>query len=418
MERGSPLFPYLLRRSALYLALTLTASLGGVPVTAATADDAVRCVQAFLDFEGYDPGPIDGALGGRTVAAAAEFAATDGQALPALSAASAAAWCANARDDAAFARLLGFDYAPELLPHQGVTSNRDPDQVLVGDSRGHFIRAERNVGDTAALGFVGLDDGLVAARIRVRYADEGHPDDWFWNDEPGVQQRFELAEERDFSMRNGETYWHRLSVFVPGDLVVAPLDQLVLTDMKPKTDAALYDPVFALKLGEKYLQVDHLLGRPYQCMNGYSEGGHENTYCDLSKEQAFIAPTETVRDRWLNFVYRMHWADDASGQFHLWLDDELIMGVGGPTAHGGAIVLNKFGVYRGFQGSQGTPQPDARLWFAGVGRADSCAALGLSSCEALEADVERIDTPGIIGRNLVEEDAMSDYLAAGGQPYR
>lgn len=398
-------------RIAISAAVALTFALAA---TTASAND-VRCTQAFLDFKGYDPGPIDGAFGGKTAAAAVEFVEDTGTDIAELTRETAADWCALARADADFARLLDYDYAAGALWQGGVTSNRNVDQILLGDSPGNFVLAERNVGNSGALGFIELDGGYVAARIRVLYEDEGHRDDWFWNDDPGVQQRFELAEERSFSMRPGETWWLRMSVFIPGDVFVANRDQLVLSDLKPRTDRALLDPLLNIKLGDRYFQIDHLIGRPYTCAHGYSEGGHENTVCDQSKEQAFIAPTGDVRDRWINLVYRFRWADDDSGRFHLWVDDELVMGMAGVSSHGGQIIQNKFGIYRGFYGSQGTPQPPARIYFAGVGRAETCAGIGLQNCAALEADLERIETPGVIGRNYVEDTALTDYLAAGGE---
>jgi hypothetical protein len=320
-----------------------------------------------------------------------------------------------AKEDEAFARLLDFSYAVDGLWDDGVTSNRNYDQVLTADSVGKYGPSERNIRNPAALGFVDLDDGLAAARILTRYEDEGHPDDWFWNDEPGVQQRFELTEARSFSMRPGRTYWLRMSVFIPADVVVSSRDQLVLSDLKPRIGNALFDPVLNIKLGDRYLQVDHLVGRIHECVNGYSEGGRENTHCDSSKEQLFIAPTADVRDRWVNLVYRFHWADDDSGRFHLWMDDTLMIGIAGNSTHGADYVQNKFGIYRGFYGSQGQPQADAGIYFAGIGRSESCEELGLTNCAALEADVERIETPGVLGTNYVDEMSMTEYLDAGGR---
>ncbi len=389
-------------------------ALGLADASFASAND-VRCAQAYLDFKGFDPGPIDGSFGRRTAAAASHYMEATGTDVGELTKPTADVWCSRARDDKAFAGLLDFSYGTAGLWRRGATSNRDYNQVLVGDSVGKFQASDRNIRNKAALGFVELDGGAVAARILVRYEDEGHRDDWYWNDKPGVQQRFELAERRSFSMKPGKTYWLRMSVFIPRNVVVSRLDQLVLTDLKPWVGRRLFDPVLNIKLGDRYFQVDHLIGRQHECVHGFSEGGAENTVCDSSKEQLFIKPIAEVQDRWVNLVYRFHWANDDTGRFHLWMDDELMMGLAGDSLHGADFVANKFGIYRGFYGSQGEPQPKANIYFAGVGRSETCGGLGLDTCDALEADVERIETPGVIGRNYVNDNSMSEYLAAGGR---
>jgi hypothetical protein len=53
----------------------------------------VRCVQEELLRLGYDPGPADGLMGGRTRSAATDFAGSAGATLPELTGESATAWC-------------------------------------------------------------------------------------------------------------------------------------------------------------------------------------------------------------------------------------------------------------------------------------------------------------------------------------
>jgi hypothetical protein len=59
----------------------------------AYADDNVLCVQQQVAARGYDPGPLDGMLGSRTLTAAQSAAAAARLTLPALSTATAGAWC-------------------------------------------------------------------------------------------------------------------------------------------------------------------------------------------------------------------------------------------------------------------------------------------------------------------------------------
>ena len=65
----------------------------------AAVNEDVRCVQAFLATTAFDPGPIDGALGKKTVKAAADFAARASVAdkLPILSVETAGQWCQYAQ---------------------------------------------------------------------------------------------------------------------------------------------------------------------------------------------------------------------------------------------------------------------------------------------------------------------------------
>lgn len=375
----------------------------------------VRCVQAFLDFKGYDPGPIDGAFGGKTAAAAGAFADDIGAQIGPLTRETATDWCRFAIADPGFFSLVGGEDGPEGLHENGVRGNRDFNQILLGDSVGQYVPAERNVRNTNALGLIELDGGQVAARISVQYEDEGHRDDWYWNDRPGVQQRFELAEKQGFSMRPDRTYWHRMSVFITEETSVGNRDQLVLSDLKPRVGRRVFDPVLNIKLGDTYFQIDHLIGRPHECVHGFSEGGHENTLCDSSKEQLFVMPLAEAKGRWLNLVYRFHWANDETGSFHLWINDDLAVLLRGNSLHGADYILNKFGIYRGFYGTQGTPQPEANVYFAGVGRAGSCEELLLSNCAQFESDLGRTDPPANLGTNYVNETSMTDYLEAGGR---
>ena len=59
----------------------------------AAADDNVLCVQRAVSAGGYDPGPLDGQLGTRTLAAAQSAAGASRLALPPLTVGTAGAWC-------------------------------------------------------------------------------------------------------------------------------------------------------------------------------------------------------------------------------------------------------------------------------------------------------------------------------------
>jgi hypothetical protein len=405
------------------MAIVLVRALIGAVFVAASAlptlsapDVDDLCVQAFLDFKGFDVGPLDGAAGKKTFAAAAAFKAANGVEIADLGPDNSAEWCALAKADAVYAVLLEYEDSSGQLWNRGVTSSSNPDQVLLADSVGQYSIAKRSITTPGALGFVPLEDGLAAARVKVTYADEGHREDWFYNDEPGRQQRFELVEKSDFWMKTGQTYWSRMSVFVPKGFFVAPLDKVTLSDIKPETwGQIILDPVVDFALNAGALQLMHFVGRKLDCIIVANEGGGDNTLCDVSMEQNEVLRMPQVWGKWTNIVYRVHWADDETGRLHLWVNDKFIAGFAGNTAHGGTSFQSKFGVYRGYYGSQPKPQPDARIYFSGVGRSDTCEGLGIPNCAALEADVETIDTPGVTNVNIVEFQDKTDHLEAGGK---
>lgn len=86
----------------------LLAMLGSAP--AAARDNAVTCVQTYLNWQGHDSGQPDGQLGRRTMAAADAFLAKSGASLPMLSAETAPIWCEFAQADARYVAYQSFSY--------------------------------------------------------------------------------------------------------------------------------------------------------------------------------------------------------------------------------------------------------------------------------------------------------------------
>lgn len=403
-------------RKVLGVAVLLAVS-AAVSEAAAAPDADELCVQAFLDFKGVDVGPLDGAAGRKTFEAAARYKADNGLTLDDLGKDNAAEWCAFAKADPEFAVLLGFDYDTGPLWKDGPAAPTTYDQVLLADSAGQYEKSKRSITNPEALGFVGLEDGLVAARVQVRYKDKGHREDWGYDDAtPGAQQRFELVEKPKFWMKPGETYWNRFSVFVTKGFKVYPQDQLVLSDLKAETNGnIILDPLVEFKLNAGALQLNHHVGLTLECIVVTNEGGGDNTLCKVRMAQDDILPLDEIMGRWVDVVYRVHWSNDVTGTLHVWVDDKFIAGYQGINAHGADSVQNKFGVYRGYYGTHGQPQVDARVYFAGVGRSQSCAGLGLANCEAFERDATSFDKPGVIKTNMVVFDDVTPYLDAGGK---
>jgi|GEM_PF-2594870 len=72
-------------------------------VSQSSAD--VACVQAELKAAGYNPGPVDGALGKKTVNAASKMGTDYGFSLPTLDKANSQDWCASLRKANESARI-------------------------------------------------------------------------------------------------------------------------------------------------------------------------------------------------------------------------------------------------------------------------------------------------------------------------
>ena len=77
---------------------------------AAARDEAVACVQTYLNWQGHGSGTPDGQLGRRTAAAADAFLAKSGASLPALSAETVPIWCEFAQTDARYVAYQSFSY--------------------------------------------------------------------------------------------------------------------------------------------------------------------------------------------------------------------------------------------------------------------------------------------------------------------
>ncbi len=407
----------LFRTSVVVFALAVGSFVAGPSVAASDLDEL--CVQAFLDFKGHDVGPLDGAAGRKTFAAAAEFKSDSGLAIDDLGSDNSSEWCNYAKSDTEFAKLLDYQYNTASLWKEGPGARERYDQVLAADSVGQYEKAKRSIANPEAIGFVPLNDGIVAARLQVRQKDEGHPEDWGYNDEqPGLQQRFELVEKRQFWMKADETYWVRFSVFAAPPFSVAQGDQLVLSDLKAETNGSIIlDPIVEFKLHKNGLVLANHVGEgmALECAVVTNKNGGDNTLCKNRFEHDTILRPVGALGRWVNIVYRVHWADDETGTLHVWVDDRFIAGYRGRSSFGGSRVQNKFGVYRGFYGSIPQPQPDARVYFAGVGRGDSCEKLGLAKCAAFEADTSRFGKQRVLDTSVVEFDDLTPYIEGGGK---
>lgn len=374
-----------------------------LPNLALANDSSVKCVQTFLDFHKLQPGPIDGELGAKTVRAAAKYLKKTDTDLTHLSIDSAGAWCKHARSRKEFATLLAFDGVKKPKNKTGLEKY---DSFLLGNSVSNYKEAVRNIKNPRALEFVALDNGMTAARITVNHNDKGHREDWTRNGRPGLAQRFELTEKDHFFMQPNKTYWYRMSVFVPKGTEIK--DHLTITDFKPLVKKVFMDPIMAFDFAKNRFRIQHSFGHEYKCKYR-RKNGRNLTVCDQTITFYDVKQLWDMTGRWLHMVYRVQWSGDNKGTVHFWLNDKLIVGLQADTMLAGTQhIRNKFGLYRRYHETQGKRSPDVSMYFAGIGRAQSCEELALPNCAKLKQDTKKFETPGIMARRVEEVNDLSN----------
>lgn len=374
-----------------------------MPNLAFASDSSIKCVQTFLDFHKLKPGPLDGELGAKTVRAAAKYLKKTDTGLNQLTIDNAGAWCNHARSKKEFATLLAFDGIKKPKHKAGSAKY---DSFLLGNSIGKYEESVRNIKNPRALEFVPLDNGMTAARLAVNYKDKGHREDWSRNGRPGLAQRYELTETDSFFMRPNETYWYRMSVFVPKGTEIN--DHLTITDFKPLVQKIFMDPIMALVFAKNRFRIQHSFGHEYKCKY-WRKAGRDVTLCDQTITFFDVKWLWDMTGRWLHMVYRVNWSRENKGTVHFWINDELIVGLQADTMLAGTRhIRNKFGLYRGYYETQGKQSPDVSMYFAGIGRAQNCEELALPNCEKLKQDTKKFETPGIMARRVEEVNDLSN----------
>ncbi|SFT38401.1 Polysaccharide lyase [Pseudovibrio denitrificans] len=370
----------------------------------------IACVQTFLDFWKLKPGPIDGALGAKTVRASRAFQEKRGGGLPTLSSESTHEWCQHALVSRQFARLLAGDKQP--VKSFSYAKPRLSD-IFIGGHGSRYEQAERNIKNPRALELVPLADGSAAARVAVNYEDKGHPDDWLELKQPGMTQRYELTEKRKLFQRPGKTYWHRISIFIPAGTHIK--DHVTLFGMHPWGKTIGLDPVFYLMIAHDWLRFQHTLDESFKCVVGPSWRGGDVSYCDADITIERLKPVYKITGKWITLVSRVYWGSK-QGTYHLWMNNELVLGVKGPTHPPRTISIgNKFGVLRGYYETLGTPSPDLSIYFSKIGRAKDCKSLELLNCAQFEADIKTFGKFTVHSTKKLITREMSKYLKKGGR---
>ncbi len=142
----------------------LLGTLGSAP--AAARDEAVACVQTYLNWQGHGSGTPDGQFGRRTAAAADAFLAKSGASLPALSAETASIWCEFAQSDARYVAYQSFKYEGYgILPRDVVFAAMQADlsdrQAACGFSLGP-VMLEKQEPITRISGFNSRMDNIAS----------------------------------------------------------------------------------------------------------------------------------------------------------------------------------------------------------------------------------------------------------------
>ncbi len=168
----------------------------------------ILCVQQELSRLGYDPGPSDGMMGGRTRNAASEYMANSGASLPELASGSAVAWCqalraepsppidvsAPARNALAGAQLEAlwgaYRTTNECLQHSAIgapspvsISKRSPDELAAAAWTSPFTPVRGSVQCTIGAGSLYPPAPIPVVVLDERYgervAEVDAAADWF-----------------------------------------------------------------------------------------------------------------------------------------------------------------------------------------------------------------------------------------------
>jgi hypothetical protein len=172
--------------------------------------------------------------------------------------------------------------------------------------------ADRMVKDAFETQSTIVRNGHSAAKITLKTGDmleQGNNGDH-------VSERDELAEAKDLWSIENKVYQYKFSLFLPDSFPVVPV-RLVIAQWKQKCpgDSACSDdsPVMAIR---------YVAGRLYI-----------TSQIDTGKETIFQT-TEEVRNRWLDFTFRVRFSRTATGEIDAWLNGKQIIHFRNITCYG------------------------------------------------------------------------------------
>ena len=291
------------------------------------SDDSV-CVQTYLTEAGYDVGAVDGPLGKKSLAAAADFAAMYTELhLPELSAATVAEWCKTLSSPVAADVLVTRQVPPaaatkETIGKRGGLNFAHP---LVLENYSGFGKLWHDFQASLSPGRVAVEtdsarvhSGKSSIRMHILRGDCGwttHRDDGGWNDCDHANERVETNAE---PLRAGE-YYYALSVMVGSNiLALEPFgnawahNEINLYQWFQFDSGACFDLLFNVKLKKLDFSI--------YCSTGVADTQYKRVILEDSRT-----------DVWHEFIFHIRWSFGRDGFFRVLQNGKMVMNYNGPT---------------------------------------------------------------------------------------
>jgi hypothetical protein len=270
----------------------------------------------------------------------------------------------------------------------------DYDNILIGDAVGRYEPNQRNITADNAFSLVELE-GRTAGRFSLSLDDGGHPGDWQRNGRPGYGQRVEFGEPPARSQRLGRDYWTHASIYIPRG--TTSRDQTSLMNWKEVigngTRGSLHTLGIRRDSGVVSLKFNHVMNEPWRCVDMIDAAGEGNSACEGNDVSVIMGPIGRFTGRWLDVVTMANWANDGTGEFHMWIDGRKMMGLTGNTSQDAEAIQFKFGAYR--IGLNEGPSPrEMTVYYSDVGSAGECETVVASRCTQYEAERSVMGYPG------------------------
>ena len=285
--------------------------------------------------------------------------------------------------------------------------------IMIADGRSGYKFVERNVAKRDAFQIV-EHEGKIAAEIKLSVAMGGARDDWYRDGVGGYGQRFEYGERKENAQRFGKEIWTRIVFWLPEDTEAK--EQTTLFDLKEIRNNQTFGPLFNMALRDngrgteltfkhQFEQNDCIIGR---------DGDGENSFCDKTDVNISYGSIKKYSGRWVEYVSRSVWSNDADGIYDAWIDGKKIIGYRGNTSFGADRVAFKFGIYRIGLNKTNNPK-DIKIYYTDVGTAASCDALGINNCDVISNSLDQLGYPGSISVNRYKVTQKTDFIAEGGK---
>ena len=344
----------------LKVGLTLLALLATVAVSQASEDGL--CVQQKLQDLGFYSGGIDGALGKKSQAAAADFAAATGRDLAPLSDKTAAEWCV----------ALSAIEKPAGTP---------PEAIMAADAKGLFVTAYSSVDEKKSVSVQSMA-GRTALKMDLKFEWEGGPLDWNRYGKPGEAQRSQYYERETDRMLPDKDYWYTVSVYVPPKMD-AVKTYLQLFDIKYAIDDNGTVPGIQFILYPEGMTFETNISGKWVCGTYANAEGGRTPICNRTSAEGIVDSQADMSGRWLDMVAHFRWASE-DGVVAIWFDGKPMYATTGDTLKGARHVQFKFGPYR--LGMNNTDPGPVTLYYSHVARAGDCPALEIDGCDTVFAE--------------------------------